>query len=440
MAQAPPQHRPRPESRSWPWAARAIVLAALAGGAFTWGYRTAPPPRADVLRPVARRAAWTEPLRSGRRGGVVAAGGLGALREVLGEQSLDLARAERRDGRFEIALDGGRRAVLALEPTVQDAAQAVLDEHEVVAGAFVAVEIGTGRVVALASRGDLPGGKGPMALRATQPAASVFKIVTAAALLESGAATPSTRLCVRGGHRGVTAALLRADRRRDRRCVTMAQALARSDNVYFARMALRYLDARRLSAMARKLGFGHALPLPVEVMPSQIELPPDGVAFAAAAAGFHHVTLSPLHAATIAAAVARDGNLPVPLLVSQVVDADGTVVYEARPQVWRTALRPEDAHALASMMRLTCTRGTAAKYLARFPVPVAGKTGTLSEVMGDGVRRYNSWFVGFVPADAPRLAFAALVVNGARWRLKAVPFARRVLEAWLAQTASAPHR
>ena len=59
---------------------------------------------------------------------------------------------------------------------------------------------------------------------------------------------------------------------------------------------------------------------------------------------------------------------------------------------------------------------------------VAGKTGSLSAMADSGIRQHFSWWVGFAPADNPRVAVAALVVNEGKWRIKSSYLAREVLE------------
>jgi len=69
-------------------------------------------------------------------------------------------------------------------------------------------------------------------------------------------------------------------------------------------------------------------------------------------------------------------------------------------------------------------------------VKIAGKTGSLSRKDGDS-RKYYSWFVGFAPADNPRIAVASMVVNGPKWKVKGTPVAKKAMQAYFSHAAAA---
>ncbi|HET8734518.1 MAG TPA: penicillin-binding transpeptidase domain-containing protein, partial [Anaeromyxobacteraceae bacterium] len=172
------------------------------------------------------------------------------------------------------------------------------------------------------------------------------------------------------------------------------------------------------------------IPFAQPVETSRAEIPDAGFALATTAAGFGSVRLSPLHGALVAAIVANGGVFVPPEVVAS---SDGAV---ARPaEAPRRVLDERVAAELAAMMRTTVTEGTA-RTAFRPPrsrssslrgLTVAGKTGSLSEQ--DPFRDY-SWFVGFAPADNPKVAFAVVVVNERNWRVKAPAVARAAVEAW----------
>jgi cell division protein FtsI/penicillin-binding protein 2 len=118
-----------------------------------------------------------------------------------------------------------------------------------------------------------------------------------------------------------------------------------------------------------------------------------------------------------------------------VIDADGHVVHRFEPQTYRQVIGRDTADALNRMMRLTVSRGTARRAFhddrGRPFLPgiaVAGKTGTLSE---ERPYRGYTWWVGFAPADHPRIAIATLVVNTPEWRIKASHAAVEALRHYL---------
>src|SRR5262249_9789831 len=147
---------------------------------------------------------------------------------------IDLDHVEQVGDHYEVALPGGRRAVLTLDPVIQAAAEKTLARAKAPMGAIAVV--GTdGRVLALAGRRtDSPkGGKDGkrdwrLALGAWAPAASIFKLVSSAALLEAGVA-PDDKVCFHGGLRSVTESNL-TDGKNDSRCEDLSYAVAFSQN------------------------------------------------------------------------------------------------------------------------------------------------------------------------------------------------------------------
>jgi cell division protein FtsI/penicillin-binding protein 2 len=302
----------------------------------------------------------------------------------------------------------------------------------------------TGRVVAMASRTRGPVEHDPC-LDATPPAASIFKIVTTAALLEEAGIGPDEAICHRTGA-GRSRLTLRDVTEETSApgdgitCTTLSEALAKSINPVYARLADGRLSPRVLLRFAERFAFGRAIPfeLPADVSP--VEIPQDRLEFARTASGFWHVGLSPLHAATMAQLVANGGEMLQPTLIDSVLAADGTVLHATAPRVLRRVISPETAAAIERMMQETVTTGTGKRdfhdpkgepFVA---VAVAGKTGSLTQP-----KPYMaySWFVGYAPAGdvapgTPRYAVAALVVNEERWRIKGTFLAREALRQLLA--------
>ena len=112
-----------------------------------------------------------------------------------------------------------------------------------------------------------------------------------------------------------------------------------------------------------------------------------------------------------------------------------SILEDAQPTGSMRLLKEETANALRDMMKLTVSKGTATssfrerhRYVLG-DIEVAGKTGSLARHKGP-FKDY-SWFVGFAPADDPKIAVAAVVVNGPKWRVHAPYVARDALKAYL---------
>jgi cell division protein FtsI/penicillin-binding protein 2 len=351
---------------------------------------------------------------------------------------LELTHMSVTDGEATAPLPGKRVAHLTIDTRLEKAAFAIMKQHKLPEAAIVMMDPDTGAILAYASHGEH--GR-DLVIEATAPSASVFKLVTAAALVEKEGVTPQTRECFpRSAEQRVLASDLVNDPLRDKWCMTLATAMGKSENAVFARLAHDKLDKASLETAAHALGYGAPMSFDVPVMPSKLEVPDEPLASARTAAGFWNTTLSPLHAATISATIARDGEFVHPHIVARVTTEAGHVEYEAPPAPEaRRALSEGAAQALATMMEHTVSEGTSyrafhdARRTPFVPVTVAGKTGTLSDpghAPGQEQRLYT-WFTGFAPTHAKpgerRVAIAVLVVNKPRWHVKANVVAREML-------------
>jgi cell division protein FtsI/penicillin-binding protein 2 len=355
---------------------------------------------------------------------------------------LDLSRLTTSETEATVVLANKRVAHLTLDVALQKVAVATLRQHKLFEGVIVMMDPDTGAILAYASHS---GRTRDLAVEAVAPSASVFKLVTAAALVEKGA-TAQTRECfARSAEQRVLASDLEVDPLRDKWCMSLATAMGKSENAVFARLAHEKLDHASLETAARSLGWGEPLAFDVPVQPSKLEVPDDALGFARTAAGFWNTTLSPLHAAVLSATIARGGDVVRPHIVARVTSETGRVEYEAprEPESRTRAISDVAAQALTTMMEHTVSEGTSYRAFHdahRVPfvaAPVAGKTGTLSDA-----DNLYTWFTGFAPSHAKpgerRVAIAVLVVNKPRWHVKANVVAREMLHEFFRATPSSP--
>jgi len=344
-------------------------------------------------------------------------------------------------GRHYVAdLTDGGHAVLTLDPRLQSSTDDVLRTFQIPYAGAVVVSIPDGRVLAMVGRSAADPRLGPadLALHPWAPAASVFKVISATALVESGV-SGATRTCYHGGVSSILADNLIDLPAIDRRCDTLAFGVGKSQNAIIAKLVSRHLTSEGLLREGRSFGFDEAIPFDVPVEASHLDVPSDRLEFARAAAGFWHSTLSAMHGALVAATIANRGDMPAPTLIDSAVDAEG------RPLPLPVAAPRHVANAAAAvevgrMMELTTRIGTAKatfrnkrgqRYL---PIEVAGKTGTLAANTDRGPIGY-SWFVGYAPADHPTIAFAVVLGNGPSWRIKATYVGRHIVTEYLAEKA-----
>jgi peptidoglycan glycosyltransferase len=347
---------------------------------------------------------------------------------------IDIANAKPGAEGWVVPRRDGTRAVLTVDHELQSHVRSLFSRYEVPAGGLVAIDPKTGQVLAFVG---YEAGKGDSARVVTDPgppAASVFKIITASALLDAGVKS-STSVCYGGGMRGLVAADLVDSPKRDRWCATMGDALGYSINAVFAKLADRHIDEARMTQYASAFGFGQRLPFDLPTSPSPFDVPDSRLERARMAAGFWHSQMSPLHGALVASTIANDGKMPYAALVERIESRTGETLYEHTPRTFRQVLPRHTAELAGEMMTKTVTKGTAKKAFydpkGRPFLPgigVAGKTGTLSRY--NPHRTYN-WWVGYAPVDDPKIAIAALVVNEPKWRIKASYVAREALREYL---------
>jgi len=204
----------------------------------------------------------------------------------------------------------------------------------------------------------------------------------------------------------------------------------------FAQIGLD-LGARSLTAEAQAFGFAARPPFDLP-RPASSAFPDVGAflhnlpGLAHDAIGQENVAATPLEMALVACAIANQGVIMVPHVMSEIRDSEGNLVRSYKPTAWLQATAPQTAATLRTLMENVVTSGTGTG-VALPGVSVAAKTGT-AEV--DDTHA-NAWMIAFAPAENPTVAVAAVVpgltgvgseVTGGR---RAAPIVRAVLAAAL---------
>jgi penicillin-binding protein A len=305
-------------------------------------------------------------------------------------------------------------------------------------GAVVAIEPNSGAVKVMASNAPYDPNRvpdeytklanpnnieRPLFDRATQgqyPPGSTFKVVTAAAGLDSGVITPETTIDAPGSLE-VEGTPLQNDFGEDFGAISLDTALTHSVNTWFGQLG-QQLGNDTLFEYMERFGFGTipVIDLPEgQVEPSGVfgengELlhANDPVDLARVAIGQERLLATPLQMAQVAAAVANGGKLMKPQIWKRVVDPDGRTVDTMDPSVYSEPISGETAEELTTAMEGVVNEGTGTNA-AISGVPVAGKTGTAetpgNDACGGGENENQAWFIGFAPADDPQIAIAASV-------------------------------
>lgn len=323
----------------------------------------------------------------------------------------------------------------SVRPELEEAVVQILRKYRPDFTSVVVVDNNNGRVLAALdmTRGeDRPHRLGTFA--PTHPAASIFKIVTAADLLENTHVGNDTQFQFAGRSTTLYKYQLKQSGGRWSRKTDFEHAFAKSNNVIFGKAALDNLSPSGLKRMAEKFGFNK------EVLPfgqaknSIFPMAMDQYNLAELASGLNVSTMiSPVHGAMIASVIANNGIMKKPTLLNRVEDKDGNVMWEATPQQ-EMVIAPETAADLRRMMIATVEEGTARKPFRRLPaslkeLEIAGKTGSITGGLPYGKR---DWFVAYArdPSrpDDRGVSLCVMIVNKKRWYVKSTQVAREILE------------
>ena len=349
----------------------------------------------------------------------------------------------------------------SLDIDLQQAAADLLgDQHS----AVVAIEPSTGRILALVSSPtydpnrvvDPTHGRSyvaslqassdsPLLNRSTQGLyvpGSVFKIVTATAGLASGAITPDTTYPDQPGEIS-TGFLVDGFRIHDfpRRVQTdhplnFFEATEVSDNIWFAHAGLD-TGPQNLLEWAARYGFGQRIPFELPTSPSQVTNGSgafggfqDRVELANAAYGQAEVLVTPLQMALVAATIANHGIEMQPKLVDYLQTADGNVTNIGSQPLSQVC--DSGTAAIIGQAMVQAVEGQYGKAFAGAAavpgITTAGKSGTAQ--LG-GSAAPHSWFIGYAPADAPKIAIAVIVEGGGAGAQRAVPMAGALMSRYL---------
>ncbi|MGV8852554.1 MAG: peptidoglycan D,D-transpeptidase FtsI family protein [Rhodoglobus sp.] len=352
----------------------------------------------------------------------------------------------------------GAAVELTIDPVVQQAAWDALGDYK---GAVIAINPKTGEILAMVSKPTFDPNElavhnttqvidayerllsdpddpfynrtlaGPL-----NPPGSTFKLVAAAAALESGDYTaasefpnpaelqlPESSFKISNADRGTCG---------PGETATIATAIRLSCNIPFAQLG-DALGANAIREQANKFGFNESVSVPLNSTESVYPRALDRPQTMLSAFGQSSVRASPLQMAMVSMAIANSGTLMQPNLVESIMASDLTTIQSFEPTLYGQALSPQTAAALTQMMVDGVNNG-AARSAKINGVEVAGKTGTAENGAGEP---YTLWFTGFAPANDPEVVVAVVVEDGGGLGQSgtssgiSAPIGRQVLEAVL---------
>jgi peptidoglycan glycosyltransferase len=350
----------------------------------------------------------------------------------------------------------GASVELTIDPVVQKAAWDALGKLK---GAVVALDPKTGNILALVSKPGFDANRlavhdgitsgnnyaelladkdSPLVNKAISGTlyapGSVFKILVAAAAIESGKYTaestlpnpvkyqlPGTNTFIQNSGEGKCGG---------KATVSIADALRFSCNIPFAQLGVE-LGQEAIRDQAEKFGFGKTVEIPLRSTASVYPENMDDAQTAMSSFGQFDVRVTPLQIAMMSAAIANNGKIMKPNLIENVVSANLSSLFAPSPQEYASPISESTAAAVRNMMIDAVARGVSSNASIK-GITVAGKTGTAQNGKGEP---YTLWFTGFAPAENPQVVVAVVIEDGGgqgqggRGNTLAAPIAKKVIQA-----------
>jgi|SRR5579884_1348841 penicillin-binding protein 2 len=396
------------------------------------------------------------------------------LRGKAGQKSVevDALGHEKRSAVVEKP-EAGDDLYLTIDVRLQKLAEDLLGEE---AGAIVALDPTNGDVLAMASRpafdpnvlsreltpkqwAEIVQDEGhPLNNRATQgqyPPGSTFKVIMAAAALETKTVSPSTTVRCTGGYQ-FGRRLYRDWKAGGHGFIDLEQALVHSCDVYFYTVGQR-MGIDTIADYAKQFGLGQptGIELPSErvgIVPStswkekvkgESWLPGETIS---ASIGQGYVTVTPLQMASMIGTIANNGVAYRPRLVQAIMDR-ATGRLQELPAVARgkVEVKPQTLKLIQEGLAGVVREGTATRAKSAL-ISIAGKTGTAqTAALRTGPEkdipkklRDHAWFVAYAPVEKPRIAVAVLVEHMGHGGSAAAPLAKELIEAFVKLPPKAP--
>lgn len=311
-----------------------------------------------------------------------------------------------------------------IDQEMQNQSEKLLSRYKPDYGAIVMMDAKTGKILAMSSFVKGQPNADNLTLRASFPAASIFKIITASTAVDRKGVEPQRRIAFNGGNYTLYKKNVLSEKvNRWTRFISLKDAFARSINTAFGRLALENLEPKELSEYSKRFMFNKYIPADFDIEQSNALVPDEkGYELTQVASGFNRYnTMSPVHGAMIAGAVINGGTIVAPYLVDE-LNLNNEVIYKGDSYEIGQAITEESAVKVREMMEQTVLSGTSRKTFRQIlrdkkyrEVEMGGKTGHFSGLNPKG---RNDWFVGYASDGDNKVAIAAITVNIRQWTVK----------------------
>lgn len=264
---------------------------------------------------------------------------------------------------------------------------------------IVALDPSTGRVLIMAGFDKTNKSDNPC-IDNRFPAASIFKIITAAAGVETCGFDQNTKFKYNGRKHTLFKSQLKNRTNKYTSRITLRDSFAQSVNPVFGKIGALYLKKNAIEKYAAAFGFNRNIEFEIPLAPSLLNLTDEPYQWAEIACGFNRETmLSPMHGALITSAILNGGQMIEPTIVNQIVDKTGQVLYRSSLITMNQVCAPDVSNVVKNLMRATINSGTCRKAFKGYRkdhilsrLTIGGKSGSIGNKAHD--IRYD-WFVGF---------------------------------------------
>lgn len=340
-------------------------------------------------------------------------------------------------GGYILSKEGtGLLAETTIDADLQKYIAKLLRRSRTFQAAVVALDPDTGRILAMTDyqKADMEG-QNNLCLQADIPAASIFKVVSAAAAIEAREFQIDKPMFFNGKRHTLYKSQLKQVNNRYTRKTDLKKAFSLSNNPVFGKMGIYDLGGQLIADYAERFMFNNAIPFDLPIGISHINEPDDDFGLAELASGFNKETkISPLHAALIVSTIANNGTMMEPWLVKSVRDETGDFIYRARIQGLSNPITEDTAVQLKVLMGNTVKYGTCRTAFRplitkkRFhEIELGAKTGTIN----DSLDRYKyDWITTYaIPKKGHnKICIAVLAVHGEKLGIRAKDLARYIID------------
>jgi len=300
--------------------------------------------------------------------------------------------------------------------------------------AFVVMEADTGKIIAMTGF-DLEDSNANPCIESDYPAASIFKIVTAAAAVETLGYTPQTQLYFNGNKYTLYKRQLRDVKNKYTYKISFSRAFSESVNPVFGKIGKNYLGKEKLERYADAFGFNQVVQSELPFVSGSFETNDKDYHLAELGCGFNNDTMiSPIFGAMLISAVVNSGKVMLPSIVEHVTNFDGEIIYKHQKAIYKTAISPQTAATMMQLMERTVSKGTARKSFrgasrdkVLSKLIIGGKTGSLYNKKH--TIKYD-WFTGFGKEKKTNKKIVLSIVVGHRKYIgtRATAYAKMILK------------